>query len=260
MKALLSQLGGSASQTTTTQCVVRVSPGDLSEVSIVIPIGPNDTSWQSLIADLVEAGGDAEWLLVATQAKPRNFDSRVAAIGPRPTVQWIVTSPGRAHQMNYGANLSARPFLWFLHADSRIGKDVVAALKRSLHSHPHAIHFFDLEFQDDGPWLARFNALGVRFRSRLLGLPFGDQGLCLSRDAFWRLGGFNENVAYGEDHLLIWAARRGRIQLHRVDASIATSARKYASNGWLATTFVHGWRTWRQAIPEFVKLTWGRWR
>jgi hypothetical protein len=202
--------------------VDHASRGALADVSIVIPIAANDESWQPLILDLAAVGKEAEWLLVAGQAKPRSFDSLVAETGALSAAQWIVISPGRAH--------------------------------------PDAIQYFDLEFQPDGPRLARLNALGARFRSRWLGMPFGDQGLCLRRDLFWRLGGFDETAAYGEDHLLIWAARRAPIPLQPVGAVITTSARKYASNGWFATTALHSWRTWRQAIPQLIKLGWNRWQ
>ena len=258
MEPVASQLDAFERQSTSAQCVDHSVRGALADVSIVIPIAANDESWRSLILDLAAVGTEAEWLLVAAQAKPRNFDSLVAEIGALSAARWLVTSPGRAEQMNCGAKLSRRRFLWFLHADSRIGPSAVGALERSLQLHPDAIQYFDLEFQHDGPRLARLNAFGARLRSRWLGLPFGDQGLCLRRDSFWRLGGFDEAAPYGEDHLLIWAARRARIPLHPVGAVIATSARKYASNGWLATTALHGWRTWRQAIPQFIQLGWDR--
>jgi hypothetical protein len=160
--------------------------------------------------------------------------------------------------MNLGAEHARRSFLWFLHADSRISGSAVTSLQASIEMHPNAIHYFDLEFQSDGPRLASVNARGVRFRSRCLGLPFGDQGLCLSRELFSRLGRFDEEVMYGEDHLLIWSAHRERVPIQPIGTAIATSARKYATNGWLATTALHTWRTWRQAIPEFAKLVWAR--
>lgn len=260
MNSLTSQSDVFPTQVSVAPSAARPSAGALSNVSIVIPVGPNETSWPLLLADLAKVDEDAEWLFVATQAKPKNFDSLVEAAGRRHGAQWIVASAGRAKQMNRGANLSGRQFVWFLHADSRVDKDATAALARSLKSQPQAVHFFDLEFQGDGPRLARLNALGARFRSRWLGLPFGDQGLCLSRDLFWSLGGFNEEVSYGEDHLLVWAARRRRTPLRPVGATIATSARKYQSNGWLPTTALHGWRTWRQAIPQLGRLIWSRWR
>ena len=230
----------------------------LSQVSIVIPIGPDERSWPPLVADLANVGDDAELLLVAAAAKPPDFDQLLSNRRPRCGVGWITTTAGRAHQLNVAAAQSTRPFVWFLHADSRVAPDALVALQGSLESHPHALHYFDLTFQDDGPAAARLNAIGAGVRSNWLGLPFGDQGLCLSREVFRRLGGFDEGVRYGEDHLLVWAAHRNRVPLRHVNAAIATSARKYLDNGWLTTTLVHGWRTWRQAVPEFVDLLWSR--
>ncbi len=260
MKSVRSQPDVTSSVATASQNDCPALPGALSQVSVIIPIGPGDLTWKSLTADLAQVDEGWEWIFVATVEKPPEFDLLMAEIRPRGKIRWIISHPGRAHQMNLGVELSDRSFLWFLHADSRVSCDAVAALERSLDSHPQAIHFFDLDFQSDGPRLAQWNARGVRFRSRCLGLPFGDQGLCLSRELFCQLGRFNEQAAYGEDHLLIWAARRARVAILPVGASIATSARKYASHGWLATTALHAWRTWRQALPELVKLLRARWR
>lgn len=162
--------------------------------------------------------------------------------------------------MNLGATLAKRQILWFLHADTRLNVSAAVALQVALDQDADAIYFFDLEFQSDGPRLARLNSRGVRFRSRCLGLPFGDQGLCISQKTFNALGGFPQNVAYGEDHLLIWAARRHQVPVLPTGATITTSARKYSAQGWLATTSLHAWRTWRQAFPEFAKLVWSRWQ
>lgn len=238
--------------------VSRPSRGLLSNVSIVVPIGPNDTAWRALIGDLTHVGRDAELLLVATQREPADFRELVAAGGPTCRMRWAATAAGRAVQMNFGVAMSDRPFLWFLHADTRLSVDALVALDQAIQSQPYAVSYFDLEFQSDGPSLSRLNALGVRIRSRLFKLPFGDQGLCMSRDAFERLGGFDERTPYGEDHLLIWAAHREKVPVRRVGARISTSARKYRDQGWLRTTVVHGWRTWRQAIPELGRLLWNR--
>ena len=95
------------------------------------------------------------------------------------------------------------------------------------------------------------NALGVFVRSRWLGLPFGDQGFFLARAVFERLGGFDTAVPFGEDHALVWAARRAGVAIVPAGAPLYTSARKYAEGGWLATTARHVWWTtaqvWREA-------------
>jgi hypothetical protein len=44
---------------------------------------------------------------------------------------------GRAHQQNAGARGAHGEWLWFLHADSRLGVDAVPALRRALARHEH---------------------------------------------------------------------------------------------------------------------------
>ena len=96
------------------------------------------------------------------------------------------------------------------------------------------------------------NAAGANLRARWLGLPFGDQGLLLPRACFEALHGFDEQAAYGEDHLLVWAARRAGLPLRHIPAVLETSARKYARHGWLRTT----WRHWRLTVAQ----AWPAWR
>ena len=129
------------------------------------------------------------------------------------------------------------------------------ALITALEAAPDALHYFDLKFLDDGPSLMPVNVLGAYVRSHALGLPFGDQGLCLSRTAFERLGGFDAQVPYGEDHVFVWRAGRQGMPLRCTGVPLYTSARKYQAHGWAPTTLRHLLLTYKQAVPELV-MTW----
>lgn len=232
----------------------RSTEGLLRDASIVIPVAAGETSWRDLLPDLAVLSSGAEIFLVGTEPAPSQLEPTVGAARVACPVRWIVAPAGRAAQMNRGGCEASNRFLWFLHADSRLTGTAVERLDRSIRAAPQALHFFNLAFQPDGPRRMRLNALGTWLRSRVLRLPFGDQGLCLDRGLFERLGGYDERAAYGEDHLLVWSARRRRIPLRCTGASIATSARKYRERGWLRTTVRHAWLTARQAIPQAVLL------
>ncbi len=225
----------------------------LRDLAVVVPIGPGDRDWRGLWLDLAALPAEARIVLVATATDDlpqRNDPGRTTV---RAELVTRVTSRGRASQQNAGAAAAERRFLWFLHADSRLASRTLPALEASLVRHPDALGYFDLRFRADGPRAVGLNALGVFIRSRWLGLPFGDQGFFLSATTFARLGGFDPTLDHGEDHALVWAARRAGVALVPARAPLYTSARKYAEGGWLRTTASHVWLTamqvWRELRP-----------
>jgi hypothetical protein len=137
-----------------------------------------------------------------------------------------------------------------LHADSRLQPDTWPALRAHIATTPRRLGWFRLAFTHDGPRLMRLNALGANLRARWLGLPFGDQGFVLHRDDAARLGPFDPTLAHGEDHAMVWRARRIGLPLQRIDGTLATSPRKYTEQGWLRTTLRHLRLTASQAKQE----------
>lgn len=95
------------------------------------------------------------------------------------------------------------------------------------------------------------NEIGCWIRSRILGVPFGDQGFALSKQNFERIGGFPEGAPYGEDHLFVWRAKQRGIRLQCTGAPLYTSARRYAETGWVKLTWDYARRWTRQAWPEW---------
>ncbi|MEG3191989.1 glycosyltransferase [Lysobacter sp. D1-1-M9] len=218
----------------------------LAKLTVVMPVGPGDALAPALHAQLAALPRGAELRVVfAEGAEP----ARIDVASPRSGPDWrcLLAEPGRGSQQNAGARSGAREWLWFLHADSVLAPDTLPALARFIQRGEHALGYFDLRFLQDGPALMRLNTLGAWLRSRWLGMPFGDQGLVLSRAAFERLGGFDPALAGGEDHDLVWRARRAGLRLRPLQAPLYTSARKYRERGWWTTTTEHLSETWRQA-------------
>ena len=197
-----------------------------NRVSIIVPVHGKETQLDTLLGDLTPV-------------------SNVSEI--------IITSAGtRAESLNAGAAKSAREFLWFLHADTRVTAHNLKALERTLCEKPGRLHYFDLAFDKAG--LPALNAWGANMRSRLFGTPFGDQGFCISKALFCKAGGFPEDTPYGEDLTFVWRARQAGIMLNRIPSKLVTSARKYRAYGWLGLTLQYQWRWIRLSVPEVLKL------
>lgn len=227
----------------------------MTELSVIIPLAPNEAAWQSLLADLAKLPDGTEILFVTPEG---SIISHETILLPKKKIRFLSSKPGRGSQMNAGAKAAKGTFLWFLHADSKFGHDTLSVLLRAIQNHPASLLYFDLAFLGDATPLMFLNAWGVRFRSRILKVPFGDQGFCIGHDLFQDLGGFPENLPYGEDHIFVWKARQHGIEVQPVCATLYTSARKYKKHGWLKTTFIHQYLWIKQAWPEWKKLRGGQ--
>lgn len=224
-------------RTTVTPCRVacryagRVSPPTLS---IVIPLAPAETGWRGLVETL--AADAPELILSAAGAEEPDLPARVT---------WLGGPAGRARQLNRGAAAAGGDWLWFLHADSRLSPPAVRHVLDFIAQSPPAIGYCRLRFDRDGPAATRLNAAGANLRSRLLGLPYGDQGLCLPRAEFHRLGGFDAALERGEDLDLVVRARAAGLRMKPMGLTLTTSARRYRENGWWTTTWHHQLAAWR---------------
>ncbi len=117
-------------------------------------------------------------------------DASVALAAP--LADTVVRSePGRARQMNLGAQHAHAPALLFLHADTQfpLGEEqrTMASLEQALAR--HAWGRFDVRLAGRSRWLPLVATL-MNLRSRLSGIATGDQGMFLRRDTFVALGGF----------------------------------------------------------------------
>ncbi len=226
-----------------------------NQISIIIPLGPVENSLYTLVKDLGCLPANLEIIIVyaASERKPHVMELKltIGQLLKGKNVHWVSSTPGRAQLMNSGVRETKRKYLWFLHADSRVNRGMYDNLIRSLKNRPEALHYFQLAFLNDGPgFLLRSNEYGVRLRSRLLWMPYGDQGFCIGKQIFDALGGYPENEPYGEDHIFVWRARQAGIPVVCTSEKLYTSARKYREYGWLKTTVNHSILWVKQALPE----------
>lgn len=139
------------------------------------------------------------------------------------------SAPGRGRQLRLGAAAAGAPWLFFLHADSRPDPDWIGTVRHFCASgHEDRAAVFRLRL-DDTARTARMMERGVAWRTRALGLPYGDQGLLLSRRLYDAVGGYGD-MPLMEDVDLVRRIGRRRILL--LDQSMTTSAERYRRAGY----------------------------
>lgn len=134
--------------------------------------------------------------------------------------------PSRGGQLRVGCAAAKGEWLLVLHADSVLQEGWSAAVQD--HMVGGRAGFFRLQFAATGV-MPHVVAGWANLRARLLGLPFGDQGLLLPRTLYEDVGGFPD-VPLMEDVALVRALKG---KLVAIDAAITTSADRYQNDGWL---------------------------
>ncbi|MDA2932921.1 TIGR04283 family arsenosugar biosynthesis glycosyltransferase [Acidobacteria bacterium AH-259-D05] len=152
------------------------------------------------------------------------------------SAQVIHSAPGRAWQMNAGAQAANGEFLVFLHADTRLPEGFAHHIRHILRKSGVAAGAFQLQI--DAPSLGlRIIETVAYWRSRYLQMPYGDQAIFLKAELFREVGGFPE-LPIMEDFQLVRRVRlRGRIVI--APAAVLTSARRWQRVGPLRTTLIN---------------------
>ena len=142
----------------------------------------------------------------------------------------VIRSPkGRGLQLRSGGEAARGDWLLFLHADTLPGHGWRRAADAHAASAPDKAACFRFRLLDRS-WQARLVERGVAARVRLLGLPYGDQGLLTPRALYEAVGGYRP-LPLMEDVDLV--RRIGRNRLRLLDEDAWTSAERWQRDGWL---------------------------
>jgi len=199
-------------------------------ISIVIPTLNEAESLPATLASCKNAA-----VLEVIVADGGSSDS--TAIRAHSAGAHVLQAPrGRAAQMNMGAAEARGEVLLFLHADTLLPRGFGDEIGRVLREPGTAAGAFRFRVQQTG-LIYRLIERGVAFRSRCFSLPYGDQGLFLSRDVFHQVGGFPDLPIMEDFELVRRLAGIGKIRISNLAAM--TSPRRWAATGPLRMTLIN---------------------
>jgi len=143
----------------------------------------------------------------------------------------VLSSPrGRALQFNVGLGVARGEVVLLLHGDTQVPMGFDMVIRELLRTSDGVAGAFELRVAGEGRGL-RWVEWGVRWRSRLLQLPYGDQGLFLSRQRLLELGGIPDLPLMEDFELVRRLQGLGRIAIAPV--AVVTSARRWQRLGVL---------------------------
>ncbi len=147
----------------------------------------------------------------------------------------IFSAKGRGQQLAAACAVAKGPWLLILHADSRLAVGWETITLSHIRQQPDRAGYFKFQL-DDPSLIARFWEMGVALRCRLLALPYGDQGLLISKALYEAAGGF-EAVPLMEDVGLV--RRLGRKGLRALDGKILTRSERFRKGGYFGRSLLN---------------------
>jgi len=200
-------------------------------ISVIIPTLNEAAGLAETIWVLRERTSDAPVEVIVADC---GSDDRTRAIAVTcgATVQTGPPPTSRAEACNAGAAAATGDVLMFLHADSRVPERYDALIRETL-ADPGVVGGA-FEFKLDGPQRRlRIVEWIDRWRYRLRGRFYGDQGIFVRRETFERLGGFPTIGILEDAHFCAAAKRLGAMRLRPEE--MLTSPRRFYAGGILTT-------------------------
>lgn len=156
---------------------------DTMSISIIVPTYNESSTIEATLKQLEQYRDDAEIIIVDGSST----DDTVNRIGNDWKV--ITCEKGRGTQMNRGAKASSGDILFFLHCDCTLPSDALSEIRRCMATNRYGC--FGLKFNSKNFFMWT-NRVISNHRAWKRGLPFGDQGIFIDRDLFFKSGGFPE--------------------------------------------------------------------
>ena len=209
---------------------LRSSHTDLEvTVSAVVPVLNDAEALARLLADL---RGIPDFEVVVVDGGSQDGSVEVAESAD----VLVTSSPGRGHQIRAGVDHASGEWLWFLHADSRVSRAVIAALRGRMASPGWGFCRVRL----DGPgWPLRVVETAMNWRSGITAIATGDQGIFAHSRLLEAIGGV-PSLPLMED---IECCRRLRrlAPPRRLEQALVTSARRWQHDGTTRTVLLMWW-------------------
>ncbi|MEX1324596.1 MAG: TIGR04283 family arsenosugar biosynthesis glycosyltransferase [Synechococcaceae cyanobacterium] len=234
----------------------------MNGLSVVIATRNESTHLPALLAQLAEQPRLVREVLVVDGGS-HDATVLVARLGG---ARLLRCPPGRGRQLALGAAEALGSWLLLLHADVRLPSRWGTCIAEAIGHHgtddrsgEALAWYFELAITGRDPAL-RLVELGAALRSRWLQLPYGDQGLLLSRSLYAAVGGMRP-LPLMEDLDLAQRLRR-QASLRSLGAALTVDDRRWRRLGVWRTTLANAAlrRAWRrgESLEVLARRYYGR--
>jgi rSAM/selenodomain-associated transferase 2 len=207
----------------------------MERISIIIPVLNEEENIRVAI-DSIFPSENTEVIVVDGGSKDRTIE-----VVKDLDIMLFHSRAGRAAQMNLGAKNATGDILVFLHADTRLPVGFDDLIRTALGDVSRSDKLpiagaFALKI-DDRSRRFRWVEWGVKYRSRFLKMPYGDQAIFLRAKVFDEIGGFPDMAIMEDFELMRRLQRLGSVAV--IEQPVITSARRWLQQGIFKTTLIN---------------------
>ena len=219
---------------------------DHPKFSIIVPVLHEAERINDLIGHLRQLDPEKSSEIIVVDGAPEK-DTLQAIHDDRITK--ISTEKGRAKQMNAGASVAKGNILIFLHADTELPIGALKRMNAFVNRNEFVGGAFDLGIKSEKIIFKMIAFLGS-LRSRLNGIPYGDQIIFIRRGYFNEIGGYRD-IPLMEDAELMRRIKRSGKKIFISRDRAMTSPRRWEEEGVIFCIL----RNWTLQILYFLGVS-----
>jgi len=205
------------------------------KISIIIPVLNEENILHKTLSS-IDLDNDSELIIVDGGSLDNTIE-----IARKFTNIVIQSKKGRGTQLSIGAQNATGDILFFLHADCIPPKNFLNIIRETLSTTKNIAGAFMLCIDSNG-LIFRIIEWVVLVRTRITKIPYGDQGLFMTKTTYDKIGGFNDLPLMEDIDIAQRLNRHGRIIF--LSEKMTASPRRWLKEGIIYTTI----RDWMIAL------------
>ncbi len=198
-------------------------------ITVVIPTLNSEAYIADMLMSLMPAVMNG--LITEVVVSDGGSDDHTYKICDEMGAHYIKGEAGRGKQLAAGGSVAKGTWLLFLHVDTHLEPgwlEAIAIFTQQAHASPKAAYFkFGLNDKGMMPYIIEKS---VALRCKVMGLPYGDQGLLISKKHYEAIGGYAA-LPLMEDVNII--QKIGAKNLAMLSATVKTSPERYKKEGYI---------------------------
>ena len=200
-------------------------PNYYPTITIIVPVIGEKSALCSLLERLrAWSIQPAEIIVVSAESNPE-----LISVCKEQDCGYLDSIPCRGKQLDQGAIIATSDIVWFLHADSEPHADSLTTISHTIANGAEG-GYFRFKFAGAPAWWKRLLECLIFLRTRLGGIPYGDQGIFARRTAYRDVGGFPHQSLFEEVALV--KNLRARAQFRAIDLPIGVAPKRWERDGW----------------------------